>query len=1398
MNTISSFVLLDHEEDNNATSIVKGFERHSIIPRLTQDSSTELTERSTNSDYSSQATSKGLPSFSIGIQEGEGGGTFSAEDYLTLVGSDSVSVDDNHWRTNPEEHEDQYALTIPTNYVNSSLTMDISDVVAIDDWRLIENDSSSGIFQASSTFVEFTQEFTVDEEYANISSLRLFIDMIDSNGGDGQKPHGTLLLLNDTGSSSPDDSVVLHSQSLEAHSSIAGLIDGTGWAGWLDYAISPEVTLPKGTYWFALNDTQTGGAGYWNWYTVADSGQIDKGAVNYKFFRGPSWSSFPGQDIVMMPKVCPIENISSTYPAKAYNDPAALDFQYKTSLDATSLNIFSMFEGNMTSDNIHSFTTNTSVNFALSWRIEINYANNPITPSVHYYIENSTTVAKWNLTFSSNIVSTTYSIRNRSIQIFNLPNDWTEGAIYHDGSLVYNSTNSGGFNGSISYNDGNSNLIVNASTLSTTKTWDISFNAPNYITEFNWFDQIIGSNVTFATSMDTLEPKITFKSPNEGGNNFSVWIESHSGTRIYSDSNKAVGETVNDWNIAQTTLSLPVVNGTYQTYAFWENTTENQVGFFTRNITVFVHTTPSINAPTEVIEDTSFEIIVYYNATHNSTGINGANVTGVPDWGDLKPVRFEQFNSPHGYYNYTWDINSTHFAGQELQVTIFIETPWHMNHTAIWNTTVVYTSLITALDVPNPLIIEYGQSYSLRVNYSSGTTFISNATMIVDGDDENFTEGLNDFSYQLFSTNYNSGESYSNLVIHFNKSGYLTQEFYFNLTITAGPTTVQQAYTPTVPSIYYTESYSFTLFYNNTVDDEGIPNGTYSTNHSSVIDFWYSNSSGYYFFNLSTESLTLGSHGINIALNHTIYQESFILLTFNIVEIPTQILDQYTISSNQIMVEETITVTITEFLTYSSDQITTIDDIRLLLNDSLVDNSYISIVTSTPFSVELDTIGIQYGKYNLSIILSIYGYENQAISFNVSINGYETEINVEIEPGKNIQQGEDIIFIATLAYISGGGSGAEVTQQVPLGSINITFYIVLEYENGTTRVYEMVEQTDNSNYQSTCTIDGIYTKDAIKFTNITIYSASSLSGLPYTYSMPATELETYKILPPAIDIFDVISTVLISVVIVLISVFIAVSTVRVFRRRRRVRKQQIQRQDIAVEQSFEDIKSIRLILARHQSGLQFYSEKTIAELQTDTDALSGMSAALSSFMEELSESMSSQSEEKTERDKIEFLSREGLHMLIWHGNHSSFIIISEVRLPEYFQTHLKTLGHELEEKYSNELQDFYSSDQIPNTVVKKMVRKYIPLHYFSAYVLNEGVLTLDSVKLSRKHMKMFSEIKKIMFKIEGAHYFFSEQIISHLSNDYKRSEAIKFLDHAININLLIEAEQKDLLQLTKL
>jgi uncharacterized protein YfeS len=123
------------------------------------------------------------------------------------------------------------------------------------------------------------------------------------------------------------------------------------------------------------------------------------------------------------------------------------------------------------------------------------------------------------------------------------------------------------------------------------------------------------------------------------------------------------------------------------------------------------------------------------------------------------------------------------------------------------------------------------------------------------------------------------------------------------------------------------------------------------------------------------------------------------------------------------------------------------------------------------------------------------------------------------------------------------------------------------------------------------------------------------------------------------------------------------------------------------------------------------------------------------------------------------------------------------------------LGTELEEKFKDQLDDFLDLDDFPQSTIKKMVRKYLSIHYFSAFVLNEGILTLNNIKLSKKDKRMVSLIKDATFERQGNQYFFSEQVISYLATKYKRSEAIQFLEKAIEFNLLVECSQEELMQL---
>ncbi|UCE14406.1 MAG: hypothetical protein JSV04_04320, partial [Candidatus Heimdallarchaeota archaeon] len=599
-----------------------------------------------------------------------------------------------------------------------------------------------------------------------------------------------------------------------------------------------------------------------------------------------------------------------------------------------------------------------------------------------------------------------------------------------------------------------------------------------------------------------------------------------------------------------------------------------------------------------------------------------------------------------------------------------------------------------------------------------------------------------------------------------------------------------------VPYFYFSKSYDIAVvwrenFNNTTIIDS---NPTISGNGRDYISLETPFTNQTHIFKIRANAL--GTYQATITFSIDNYEAINYIISFMITIMPTKPLTLANVTvnhpNNTLLVEDVLSLNGSGFQTIENDLVPVIEEITLKMNNTLVPPNKLSIIKDHQFTINLSTEGYHWGSYILTIELNTTGYVPQALNLTINLTGRQIKLTVDIPQGKTIERGENITINVLLEYsdVQGGGSGSTVNL-VPLKDVNVTFYVVLRFENGSdSDPFEKSMLTDSEG-RASYTIAGQYTKSAVGFANISVFASSSSSGLPSAYIMSQDLLDDYLIQKSFIErMLELI----IPIVTVVVIVIVISGSVYVLNSKRIQRSQRIRRGDLKIEQSFEDIKSIRLLIARHESGLQFYSEKTIAELQTDTDALSGMSAALSSFMEEVSDAMRSRPEGQRE-DKIEVMSREGLHMLIWHGKYSSFIIISEVRLPDYFKDRLKQLGHEVEDKYAPDLQDFYSADQIPSSTVKKMVRRYIPLHYFSAFILNEGVLTLESIKLSGKEKKMFNLIKEIRFEKDGVPFLFSEQIISHLSARFKRSEAIKFLNYAIEINLLVEASQEDILKI---
>ncbi|MFW9777534.1 MAG: hypothetical protein ACFFE8_01690 [Candidatus Heimdallarchaeota archaeon] len=1482
-----------HDDDVDVNTLAGNNARIRIPSLMTETGGGSISDLISSSHYDSSSIKS-----AIGQQTGFGGKSYSVYDSFNWTSVEILTTQNTLSGGLPTGRTDSLTISDPTGFTRQYGEFNISSVAASSDWRLIENFDNTLRGPVNSDpnglgYYEVAMSFNITEAFVNVTKVRII-----NNFNPLGSPQGTLYIVNSTGAGQPDDNQVLTEK-------LTLQVTGIQWD---TYTFSSPVFLTKGMYFVVMNDTLQDPSNYWLWYwqhDLIDDGSED-GTAYSKQFSHSTWQPWGG-GIATLPlqiEALPLEFNGTDYVNRTYTDPYSLGFSYNTSAGNRELTTFTWFAWNDTAT--HSFQTNTSVTFELTFVANYTYSLNPILAGSSYIAVNNSVVS-WNLTFSTSVLNTTYNVRNHTVKISNFESDWNGTSIYWNNSLTQQYSDlptnldvSPFGNYATRYQHGvHTTIYINASDLSENTTWHTWFEAPNHL--LNFTISLGSTPLGFpykANVTDVLN--LTFYNSNIG--NLTYWIDFPNGsTRTRVNINTTHSIFWEEWDINNTVDQTTYVNGTYQLQAFWNNSDLTQVGTFTRKLDIYINTSLSVQADTEVIIGEKFNVTALYKTIHNDTDISRVRIWANASWphGSKQNTSMNQLIDDSYNASFITTGQNKGFIGT---VTVSTHLGWFVNWSRIISVKFVEASTLT-LNSTN-IKLQWRENVTLRIEYNDTTLFnaIENATITIDGNSA-FNDSDNIYYFRLNSTSYGIGPQ--TIPVSASHNNYSSQNAVITLSITPGETTIEGAYkgqalgnattvpenlifaassqdqvtinlryystfptdlalnnTPSVNSpgisdvtlqpetnftwtivlnpsaiglftvdvtfsmpnynsskfffqinvikaateissgisfpspIYFTDSSDFYLLYNNTVYNELIPSVVPGINDSAKIRFL--NHTGFqYWFRFNSSQSTIGTNAVLISLAGADFETSNITVVFTVTEMPTLPIPLslvHPINDGTVLVEDFLEITIDYFQTFRGVNITNLDEILLRLNGTLVPESTFMIkqFSQAPFSISVSTEGWQYGFYNLTLQVQTIGYQSQFVSLDLTLLGRPTWMELEILPGKTISQGENVTFTVSLHYnvTTGSGFGSSLNL-VPLENVEVFFYVILMYGNETSTIYEQTVLTD-SNGQATYVIDGQFTLESIGFENITVSTGPSLSGLPTKLGL--TNLEEYHFVTPPQDLWELLAPLLLPLAGFLLAFGLAAAGVYRFNQSRKARKVRTIQVDRTIEKGFEDIKSIRLVIARHQSGLQFYSEKTIAELQADTDALSGMSAALSSFMEEVSESMRSRKEDAVEA-KIETMSREGLHMLVWHGRYSSLLIISEIELPDYFRDRLDGLGHETEGKFELELKDFYSTDQIPSSIVKKIVRRHIPLHYFSAFVLNEGVLTLKDIKLSKKHNKMLKMIKKIMFTKEGVEYLFSEQIISYLATKYKRSEAIKFLDHAIELNLLVECNQEDLIQL---
>jgi hypothetical protein len=437
----------------------------------------------------------------------------------------------------------------------------ISEVVSVSDWRLREDYVGiQGAWQSTSSYEAVAMSFTIEEEYANITAVRLNYAVENS-------PSGEVYLVNSSGGK-PD----------VRSNNISSIEPMTTSSGWKTHTFKKSILLEKGqTYYVVMNATSYDGTHYWYWrHNIDNEYKTDIGLV-HRYVGGLGWTnSIDFEDLPLQIRLLPVEGVNGEFVNITYTDPYSLEFSYNTTLDNTSLSSYVWFLANDTET--HKFTTNTSVTFKLDFLANYTYSSNPINGVTSYLTQNNTD-SFWNVTFSTKDVNNTYNVKNRTISISGLQSDWNGWEVYwNDSSSPIYSDLDG--DSAINYSNGSSTMVINISTTWQNQTWNISFSAPNYLYDFN----ISRGGTLLDLPYETYtmnDYSLDFEIVETG--NITYWIDYPNSSQLLKKDFNRTHTTINDlWDINSTFDNIVEVNGTYNLQAFWNNSDSTKVGTFTR------------------------------------------------------------------------------------------------------------------------------------------------------------------------------------------------------------------------------------------------------------------------------------------------------------------------------------------------------------------------------------------------------------------------------------------------------------------------------------------------------------------------------------------------------------------------------------------------------------------------------------------------------------------------------------------------------------------------------------------------------------------------------------------------------------------------------------------------
>ena len=337
-----------------------------------------------------------------------------------------------------------------------------------------------------------------------------------------------------------------------------------------------------------------------------------------------------------------------------------------------------------------------------------------------------------------------------------------------------------------------------------------------------------------------------------------------------------------------------------------------------------------------------------------------------------------------------------------------------------------------------------------------------------------------------------------------------------------------------------------------------------------------------------------------------------------------------------------------------------------------------SLVAFGKFDLSIDYSGIKTGEYSLIAVLSMTSYENQTLSFEITILFHQYSVNFDTP--SEVISGENLTILIAVSYNDNVSNQLSLSNNGGLSGaasqINVTISYDLHFNNGTKKI--MSEQlVTNNNGIVYLVVPGEVTKHLKSIEGITVQIPIKDQTKIFETQLPASQTPQI-IISQEVNTSDfrlpLIGNVNTTIFWLLFSILFGVSFA-VFLYKFNILQSQKNRgiiDDLRIaKDEIEGLQSVKLVLVINDSGLPIYI-KQVQTIGLDPMLLSGITSAISNLLQEIGNQATL---------GVQVIENDGLSITTSHSKSFNFIIISSQGLPDVMLDQIKMITPHIEKEF---------------------------------------------------------------------------------------------------------------------